>query len=86
MDSQLSILLAIIGGLGLLLFRKSKQNTQLKAEQDLTDQKNRSKVVEEKVHSAQKKIDELSQELEKPVSEYPTEIDAFWKDYTKRKK
>lgn len=82
MDSQLSILLAIIGGLGLLLFRKSKQNTQLKAEQYLTDQKNRSKVVEEKVHSAQKKIDELSQELEKPVSE----SEEFWKDYTKRKK
>lgn len=82
MDSQLSILLAIIGGLGLLLFRKSKQNNQLKAEQDLTDQKNRSKVVEEKVHSAQKKIDELSQELEKPVSE----SEEFWKDYTKRKK
>lgn len=82
MDSQLSILLAIIGGLGLLLFRKSKQNNQLKAEQDLTDQKNRSRVVEEKVHSAQKKIDELSQELETPVSE----SEEFWKDYTKRKK
>lgn len=82
MDSQLSILLAIIGGLGLLLFRKSKQNNQLKAEQDLTDQKNRSKVVEEKVHSAQKKIDELSQELEQPVDE----SEEFWKDYTKRKK
>lgn len=82
MDSQLSILLAIIGGLGLLLFRKSKQNNQLKAERDLTDQKNRSKVVEEKVHSAQKKIDELSQELETPVGE----SEEFWKDYTKRKK
>lgn len=75
-----AFLSAIIGGLLFLLSRKSKQNQELQAEKDLTNQKISSKIVDEKVNSAQKEIDKLSQEMEKPVS------DDFWKDYTKGKK
>lgn len=77
METLLSILVAIIGGLGFLVFRKSKQNTQLKADKSLTDQKKDSKLVDEKVESAQKEIDKLESEKDKPVG------DGFWDDYTK---
>ena len=79
METLISILITIIGGLGFLLFRKSKQNTQLKADIDLTKQSESSKVVDEKVNSAQEKIDDLNQEMEKPVEE----AEEFWKNYKK---
>lgn len=76
----IAIISAIIGGLLYLLSRKSKKIDDLKATVDLTVQKESSKVVDEKVNSAQKEIDALSQEMKKPVS------DEFWNDYTKDKK
>lgn len=76
----IAFLSAIIGGLLILLNRKSRQNDELKADKDLTVQRESSKIVDEKIDSAQKEIDKISQEMEKPVS------DDFWKDYTKGKK
>jgi hypothetical protein len=70
---------AIIGGLIFLLNRKSKQNTQLKADKSLTVQRESSKVVDSKVDSAQKEIDKL----EKEMKTKPKDDDDFWKDYTK---
>lgn len=79
METLIGVLLSIIGGLSFLVFRKSKQNNQLKANQSLTDQKNDSKITDEKIDSAQGEIDTLHKEMEKPVG------DEFWKDYTKDK-
>lgn len=73
---------AIIGGLIFLLARKSKKNAGLKADIDLTKQTERSKVVDEKVDSAQDKIDVLDQEMKKPTKG----DDEFWGDYTKGNK
>ena len=75
----IAFLSAIIGGLIFLLNRKSKQNTQLKADKSLTVQRESSKVVDSKVDSAQKEIDEL----EKEMKTKPKDDDDFWKDYTK---
>lgn len=77
METLLGILLSIIGGLGFLLFKKSKQNIQLKADNDLQTQKKDSKIVDGRVDGAQKEIDSLNKEIDKPVK------DDFWKDYTK---
>lgn len=79
METLIGILLSIIGGLGFMYFRKSKQNTQLKVDKSLTDQKKDSTIVDEKVESAQKEIDKLESEKDKPVG------DDFWDDYTKDK-
>lgn len=79
METLISILIAIIGGLGFLFYRKSKQNTQLKADIDLTSQRERSKIVDEKVNSAEEEIDTLHKEMGKPVEG----SEEFWKDYGK---
>ena len=71
---------AIIGGLIFFIYRKDRENDQLRADKDLTKQTERSKIVDEKVDSAQVEIDKLDQEMKKPVS------DDFWKNYTKDKK
>jgi len=73
---------AIIGGLLIYLSRKNREVDNLKADKDLTVQTERSKVVDEKVDSAQVEIDKLSQEMKKPAKS----DDEFWKDYTKGKK
>jgi hypothetical protein len=73
---------AIIGGLIFFIYRKDRENGQLKADKSLTKQEERSKIVDEKVSSAQVEIDKLSQEMNKPVKS----DDDFWKDYTKGKK
>ena len=78
METLVSILVAIVGGLAFLLFNKSKENTSLKAEKDLTEQSERSKIVDEQVSSASVEIDALSEEMDKPVG------DKFWKKYTKK--
>lgn len=75
----IAFLSAIIGGLLILLNRKSKQNEELKADVDLTKQRESSKVVDQKVESAQKEIDKL----EKQMKEKPKDDDEFWGDYTK---
>lgn len=82
MEYLISVLIAIIGGLSFLLFRKSKHNTQLKADIDLTRRSERSKIVDEEVSSVQGEVDALSQELEKPTDE----ADKFWRDYGERSK
>lgn len=76
----IAFLSAIIGGLLILLNRKSRQNDELKADKDLTVQRESSKVVDEKVSSAQKEIDTLSQEMKKPAEE----SDKFWDEYGKK--
>ena len=80
METLISILIAIIGGLGFALFHKSKQNTQLKADKDLTSQEESSKLVDEKITDSQKDIAKLEEQKNKPVG------DDFWKDYTNPKK
>ena len=82
MENLITILLAVIGGLGFLLLRKSKENTSLKIEKDLTIQSESSKVVDEKVADSQAKIDDLESELESE----PEEAEAFWEEYTEKKK
>lgn len=77
METLISILIAIIGGLGFLVLRKSKQNTQLKADKSLADQKNDSKITDEKIKDAQDEINKLVKEMDKPVSD----SEEFWKDY-----
>lgn len=72
---------AIIGGLIFLLSRKNRKIDGLKADIDLTKQTERSKVVDEKVNSAQVEIDKLSQEMNKPVKD----DDEFWGEYSKDK-
>jgi preprotein translocase subunit SecF len=82
-DYTLYIILAlviIIGSLSFMLVQSSNKNADLRAKVDLTVQTESSKVVDDKVKSAQTKIDTLGQEMSKPVS------DEFWKEYTKDKK
>jgi preprotein translocase subunit SecF len=74
-----AFLSAIIGGLLILLNRKSNQNADLKSDKDLTVQKSKSTIVDSKVESAQKEIDKL----EKEMKTKPKDDDDFWKDYTK---
>jgi len=81
MEYIISILVAVAGGFGFLYYRKSKENTQLKADKDLTSQRERSKVVDEKVELAQKEVDELNKEMKEKLKR----SDEFWKDYGKRK-
>lgn len=71
---------AIIGGLLIYISRKNSENAGLKADKDLTNRKNESKVVDDKIKSAQDQIDKLDEEMIKPVD------DSFWDDYTKGKK
>jgi hypothetical protein len=71
---------AIIGGLIFFIYRKDRENDRLRADKSLTKQTERSKIVDEKVRSAQVEIDKIDQEMKKPVS------DDFWKNYTKDKK
>lgn len=80
METLISILVAVIGGLGFLLYRKSKQNIQLKADADLTRQTERSRVVDKELISAQEKIDSLSHEMEKPAEE----SEGFWRKYGRK--
>ena len=82
MENLITILLAVIGGLGFLLLRKSKENVSLKAEKDLTIQSESSKVVDEKVADSQAKIDDIQAEIESE----PEEAEAFWEEYTEKKK
>jgi hypothetical protein len=70
---------AIIGGLIFFIYRKDRENDRLRADKSLTKQTERSRVVDEKIDSAQVEIDKIDQEMKKPVS------DDFWKDYTKGK-
>lgn len=82
METLISILVAVIGGLGFLLLRKSKENVQLKVDKDLTVQSESSKVVDEKVSEAQGKIDSIQSELDIE----PDESEGFWEDYSEKKK
>lgn len=74
-----SIFLVIIAGLLILLNMKSKEINSLKAEKDLQVQREKSKVVDEKVQSAQKEIDKLDKQMKEPTKD----DDEFWKEYTK---
>tara|TARA_R100001086_G_scaffold249961_1_gene192065 strand:- start:990 stop:1232 length:243 start_codon:yes stop_codon:yes gene_type:complete len=80
METLIAILVAIIGGLGFMLSRKSKENENLKADKSLTDQKQSSKVVDKKNRDLQEEIELLEDGKNKSVE------DGFWKDYTKGKK
>lgn len=82
MENLITILLAVIGGLGFLYLRKSKENINLKAEKDLTVQSESSKVVDEKVGEAQSKVDDIQASIESE----PEEAEAFWEEYTEKKK
>lgn len=75
----ISIFLVIIAGLLILLNMKSKEINSLKAEKDLQVQREKSKVVDEKVQSAQKEIDKLDKQMKEPTKD----DDEFWKEYTK---
>lgn len=77
--SIMSIFLMIIAGLLILLNMKSKEINSLKAEKDLQVQREKSKVVDEKVQSAQKEIDKLDKQMKEPTKD----DDEFWKEYTK---
>lgn len=79
MEYLIGILLSIIGGLGFLVFRKSKQNTQLKADKDLTSQTEHSKIVDKEVKQSQEEIDKLESDKDKPVD------DGFWDEYLQDK-
>ena len=81
MESLITFLIAIIGGLGFLYLRKSKENNQLKVDKDLTVQSESSKVVDEKVGEAQSKVDDIQASMESE----PEEAEAFWEEYTKKK-
>lgn len=70
---------AIIAGLLFFLRLKSNENDSLKAEKDLSIQREKSKVVDETVKSAQKEIDDLEEQMKEPTKD----DDDFWKDYTK---
>lgn len=77
METLISILVALLGGVGFLYYRKSKENVGLKADIDLTSQRERSKIADEKVSDADEKLDALGKEMDKPVEE----SDEFWKKY-----
>lgn len=79
METLISILLAIIGGLGFVLFRKSKENTQLKADKSLTERESSSKIVDVKVEDIKKEIKKLENKKNEAVE------DKFWKDYFEKK-
>jgi hypothetical protein len=81
MESLISVLIAIIGGLGFLLFHKNKQNIQLKADKDLTSQSKDSKIVDNKVKSAEEEIKDLEKTMDDPVEEAM----EFWKKYNEKK-
>ena len=77
--SIIAFFLVIIAGLLILLNMKSKEINSLKSEKDLSIQREKSKVVDEKVQSAQKEIDKLDKQMKEPTKD----DDEFWKEYTK---
>lgn len=77
--SIIAFFLVIIAGLLILLNMKSKEINSLKSEKDLQVQREKSKVVDEKVQSAQKDIDKLDKQMKEPTKD----DDEFWKEYTK---
>jgi len=77
--SIIAFFLVIITGLLILLNMKSKEINSLKSEKDLAIQREKSKVVDEKVQSAQKDIDKLDKQMKEPTKS----DDEFWKEYTK---
>lgn len=77
--SIIAFFLVIIAGLLILLNIKSKEINSLKSEKDLQIQREKSKVVDEKVQSAQKEIDKLDKKMKEPTKG----DDEFWKEYTK---
>ena len=77
--SILALFLVIIAGLLILLNMKSKEINSLKSEKDLSIQREKSKVVDEKVQSAQKEIDKLDKQMKEPTKG----DDEFWKEYAK---
>lgn len=77
--SIIAFFLIIITGLLILLNMKSKEINSLKSEKDLQVQREKSKVVDEKVQSAQKEIDKLDKQMKEPTKS----DDEFWKEYTK---
>ena len=77
--SIIAFFLVIIAGLLILLNMKSKEINSLKSEKDLSIQREKSKVVDEKVQSAQKEIDKLDKQMKEPTKG----DDEFWKEYTK---
>jgi len=79
MEYLTTLLVAIIGGLGFMLFRRYKDGIELRANRDLKDQEHSSNVVDEKVDSAQGEIDSIQDEIKSPVE------DNFWDKYTKDK-
>lgn len=76
--SIIAFFLVIIAGLLILLNMKSKEISLLKAEKDLSIQREKSKVVDEKVQSAQKEVDKLDKQMKEPTKS----DDEFWKEYT----
>lgn len=81
METIVTILVTIISGMGFLLYKKSKETAQLKADQDLTSQSESSKLVGEKIEESQTEVDKLESELQtKPDDK---DKDQFWDDYTK---
>lgn len=80
MENLISILIAALAGLGLLLFRKSKQNISLKAEKDLTERTESSKVVDDQNSETQKEIDSL----EGQIKSEPKGPDKFWDEYKRK--
>ena len=80
MENLISILVAALAGLGLLLFRKSKQNISLKAEKDLTERTESSKVVDDQNSETQKEIDSL----EGQIKSEPEGPDKFWDEYKRK--
>lgn len=81
METVIAVLSTIISGLIFLIYRKSKQNTQLKADVDLSKRSERSKVVDEQVDSIQKELDILDGRMDDGL----VESDKFWKDYGNKK-
>ena len=79
METLLSILVAIIGGLGFLLYRQSKQNVSLKADKSLTDREKDSTIVDTGVDSAKQEIEKLESDKDNPVD------DGFWDEYLQDK-
>lgn len=76
-----SILLAIIAGLGFVVYAKSKKNVSLKAEKDLSERLEESKTVDVQLMELDKKNDELEEDLKTD----PEEPESFWDEYSKKK-
>lgn len=81
----LAFLTTIIGFLVFFITRKNKEIDELEAEVGLSVQSEKSRQVDKEVGSAQKEIDIISQEINKPVSKDQSESDKFWDDYKDKK-